>query len=78
MPSALHEPLVGVGFFHGCHILALEVLGDGDFLGFLTGKVGDYGRDFLHADNRCCTVSALTENKLIAVAVCRGAHGDRL
>lgn len=78
VPSAFHEPLVGIGFFHGCHIFALEVLGNGDFLGFFIGKVIDYGRDFLHADNRCSTVSALTEHKFIVVAVCYGAHGDRL
>lgn len=78
VPSALHEPLVSIGFFHGCHIFTLEILGDGDFLGFLIGKVGDYGRDFLHTDNRCSTVSALTEHKFIAVAVCSRTHGNRL
>ena len=76
--SALYQLLIGGSFLYGCHVLALQVLGNRHFLGCLVRQLGDDSRDFPAACDDGRTVSALPENNLVTVCSGNGAHGDRL
>ena len=76
--SALDKPLIGCGFLHGCHVLALQVLGNRHFLGFLVRQLGYDCGNFVPARNDGRTVTAFPENNPVTVCSVNGAHGDGL
>ena len=78
MASALDKPLIGCGFLHGCHVLALQVLGNRHFLGFLVRQLGYDCGNFVPARNDGRTVTAFPENNPVTVCPVNGAHGDGL
>ena len=78
MASALDKPLIGCGFLHGCYVLALQVLGNRHFLGFLVRQLGYDCGNFVPARNDGRTVTAFPENNPVTVCSVNGAYGDGL
>ena len=73
VPSALYQFLIGVCFLYGCNVLALQVLRDRHFLGYLVRHFVYDCRNGFQSCHERCTVSAFAKDNLEAVFI-NGAY----